>query len=218
MIMKRGEIKIVGTHHFLEPNKIKEIIDDYNPDITLVELCNGRITLIENPELEIQERFSILGWIVKSIRKKAELEGKEYGSDMVTAYKYSKEKNIPVGLIDRPVVETKVLMKAIPFSEKLMLLKELKKFKSKEITLDKIIGEVENSNTEEIINMIKSKAPNLHYYLIQSRDEYMINKIKGYLYDHPDKKILIFVGKGHQDKIEKEILKPIEEVKGGNEK
>ena len=190
MVLKEDRVKLIGTHHFLDKEVIKNHIDSFNPDITLVELCNGRITLIENPELNVPERLSLLGLILKAIKRKASQDGKEYGSDMITAYKYSKEKNIPVGLIDRPLVETKVFMKAIPFKEKITLLKEIKNFKKKEIKIDNIIKEVENQDTELIIKQLKDKFPNMAYYLVTSRDEYMINKIKGYLYDYPDKRII----------------------------
>ncbi len=212
-----SEIKIIGTHHFIKEEEIRKHIDSFNPDIILLELCNGRITLINNPDMEQKEKFSLLGSIVKSIKKKAKEEGEEYGSDLKSAYKIAIEKEIKVGLIDRPLVETKVFFKAIPFKEKLMLLNELRKFSSKNIQIQDILNEVENTETRDILKQVKQKAPELFYYLVSSRDEYMINKIKGYLYDYPDKKILIFVGKGHEEKIKKELKLNTEVVKGGNE-
>jgi pheromone shutdown protein TraB len=213
-----SKIKVIGTHHFQEEKEIREHIDSFNPDIILLELCNGRITLINNPNLKQKEKFSILGLISKSIKKKAEKEGKEYGSDLKSAYKIAREKNIPVGLIDRPLVETNLFFKAIPLREKIILLNELRKFSSKDIQIQDILNEVESTKTEDILKQVKGKCPELFYYLISSRDEYMINKIKGYLYDNPSKKILIFVGKGHEETIKKNLKLDAEVVKGGDKK
>ncbi len=184
----KGVVRIIGTHHFVEENLIRKEIEEFAPDITLIELCNGRITLIEHPELKQKEKFSLLGLIVKAVKKKAEKEGKTYGNDMISAYKISKEKEIPVGLIDRPIVETQVLFKAIPVREKVKLLNELRKFKRKDIKIQDIINEVENTETEEILN-----------------------KIKAYLYDHPNKRVLIFIGEGHRKTIEKSLKLNAEE-------
>ena len=207
----KGVVRIIGTHHFVEENLIRKEIEEFAPDITLIELCNGRITLIEHPELKQKEKFSLLGLIVKAVKKKAEKEGKTYGNDMISAYKISKEKEIPVGLIDRPIVETQVLFKAIPVREKVKLLNELRKFKRKDIKIQDIINEVENTETEEILNKIQLSCPNLFYYLISSRDEYMINKIKAYLYDHQNKRVVIFRGEGHRKTIEKSLKLNAEE-------
>lgn len=214
---KTSRVKIIGTHHFIKEEEIRKHIDSFDPDIILLELCNGRVTLINNPEMAQKEKFSILGLILKQIKKKARKEGQDYGSDQESAYKIAKERNIEVGLIDRPLVETKVFFQAIPLKEKMMLVNELRKFSSKNIKIQDILNEVQNTKTEDILKQLKQKAPNLFYYLISSRDEYMINKIKGYLYDYPDKKILIFVGKGHEEKINKELKLNTEIVKGGNE-
>ena len=216
-ISKEGIVRIIGTHHFIEEEQIRNEIESFNPRIVLLELCNGRVTLINNPELQQKQKFSLLGMISNSVKKKAKKEGKEYGSDLKSAYLISKEKDIPVGLIDRPIVETSVLFKAIPLKEKIVLINELRKFSSKKIKIQDIINEVENTKTEDILKKIKSKCPELFYYLISSRDEYMINKIKAYLYDNPNKRILIFVGEGHRNTIEKALKLNAEVVKGGDE-
>lgn len=199
------KIKIIGTHHFQKEEEIRSHIDSFNPEIILLELCNGRITLINNPHLKQKERLSLLGLIVKSVKKKAQKEGREYGSDLISAYKIAKEKNIKVGLIDRPLVETKVFFKAIPLREKIILLNELRKFSSKDIQIQDILSKVENTKIEGILKQLKQKCPELFYYLVSSRDEYMINKIKGYLYDNKESRILIFVGRGHEQIIKKKL-------------
>lgn len=195
-------VRIVGTHHLLKEEIIRKEIESFNPEIVLIELCNGRITLIEHPELQKKTKLSLLGLISKAITKKAEAGGIKYGRDLISAYKISKEKGIQVGLIDKPIVETNILFKSIPLKEKIQLLTELKKFSSNKIKIQDVINEVESNDTKEVIKLLKNKCPSLHYFLITSRDEYMINKIKAYLYDHPEKRILIFIGDGHRKTIE----------------
>jgi len=207
-------LTIIGTNHFQPKEEIEKIIEKNNPDIVLVELCNGRITLLEHPELAAQQKgFSLLSLISKTIKNKAKEGNKEYGSDMNSAYRFSKLKKIPVGLIDRPIVETNVLMKAIPWKEKWILLKEARKLKK--TNLDKVVEEAENMDVDYLLKELKTKVPNLHYFLIISREEYMVAKIKSYLYDHPGKKILCFVGKGHEEELKKRLN--LIEKKGGDE-
>lgn len=206
-----NNLKIIGTHHLMKEEEIRKEIDSYKPEIILIELCNGRITLINNPDQLPKERFSLLGLIAKSIRKKAKSENLVYGQDMISAYKIAKEKNIKIGLIDRPMVETKVLFGAIPLSEKFYLLKQLLKFNSKKIKVNDLMNEFDDEKVAQVIKETKGECPNFYYYIISSRDEYMSNKIKAILYDYPDKKILCFIGKGHLNS----ITKSLESLKGG---
>ena len=68
--MDENNIKIIGTHHFQDKKDIEEHIDSFNPDIILIELCNGRISMMNNPEQKQKQKFSILGLISKSVNKK----------------------------------------------------------------------------------------------------------------------------------------------------
>lgn len=197
-------IKLIGTHHLMKEEDIRKEIELFNPEIVLVELCNGRIYLIEHPEQQ-NKKFSLLGLIANAIRKKVSKEGLTYGNDMISAYKIAKEKGINIGLIDRPMVETQVLFKAIPLKEKWYMLKQLMKFNSNKIKTSDIINEVNDANVQDILNKFSKECPNLFYYLVSSRDEYMINKIKAILFDNPNKKILGFVGKGHLKFLEDNI-------------
>ena len=200
-------IRIIGTHHFMKREEIEKEIDNYKPDIILLELCKGRIFLIDNPTKEVKN-YSLLGLIARAVKKKGTTGNVEYGNDMVSAYKIAKERNIKVGLIDRPIVETQILFKAIPLKEKIKLFKQLLKFSSKKTKVEGIINEVNNNAVQDIVDKLKIELPNLHYFLIKSRDEYIIAKTKGYIYDYTNKKIIAFVGKGH--------LKTLEEsLKGG---
>lgn len=201
-------IKTIGTHHLMKREEILAEIDRFNPDLVLIEFCNGRVSVIENPSLS-KRNISLLGLIAFVVKKKAKKENLEYGGDMINAYRISKERGIPVGLIDRPLVETQVFFKSIPLKEKLILLNELRKLSSKKVTMDKVVIEATNLGDEklkEFLDKFKETLPNLHYYLIQSRDKYMISKIKSYLYDYPEKNILCFVGKGHLDTINKSLV------------
>jgi len=198
-------IKIIGTHHFMKETEIKKYIEDFNPDIVGIELCKQRIYTLEHPGEE-KPKFSLLGVIAKAVKKKGEKEGVNYGGDMNAAYKISKQKEIKVELIDRPIVETQALFKAIPLSEKVEFLKQLIKFNSKKIKIEDLLNEVNSDEkVQEVLSKLRDLCPVTLYFLINSRDEYMINKIKSIMFDNPNKKILIFIGKGHQKKIEENI-------------
>jgi len=198
-------IKIIGTHHFIKEAEIKKHIEDFNPDIVGIELCKQRIYTIEHPGEE-KPKFSLLGVIAKAIKKKGEKEGVNYGGDMIAAHKIAKQRNLQIELIDRPIVETQALFKAIPMKEKIEFIKQLIKFSSKKIQIQDILNEVNSDEKiKEVLEKLKEVCPVTLYFLINSRDEYMINKIKSIILDNPEKRILIFVGKGHQKKIEEKL-------------
>lgn len=205
--MKNEKIKVIGTDHFMKEEEIRKEIDNFKPEIVMVELCNGRVSVMIKG-FKQKEEFSLLGLISRSIRKKAKSEGIVYGSDMISAYKISEEKGVSIELIDRPLIETKIFFNAIPVKEKLHMVKELIKFSSKKITIENLINEVSSDKkVEEILKKMKKKCPNFFYYIIDSRDVYMINAIKSKILDNQKKKILIFVGKGHSKKIEESLKK-----------
>ncbi len=202
---KEKLVKIIGTHHFMKEREIKKYIEDFNPDIVGIELCKQRVYSIEHPD-EQKADFSLLGIIAKAVRRKGKKEGITYGGDMIAAHKIAKQKNLQIELIDRPIIETQALFKSIPFLEKMQFIKQLIKFNSKKIKIQDIINEVDsNEKTKEILEKLKEMCPITFYFLINSRDEYMTNKIKSIMFDNPEKKILIIVGKGHKNKLEKKI-------------
>jgi len=101
-----NKITLVGTTHLTSKEEIVSIIEREKPQIIGVELCNTRlkIMVLGQVQLASNKDDSIMGKIANSIKEKAEVEKIEYGSDMVTASRYALENNIPLVLVDRPLL------------------------------------------------------------------------------------------------------------------
>jgi len=186
-------IKIIGTNHLMSKEAIEGIIKDYSPEVIGVELCQTRFKVFTNQiKQNAEEDKSLLGEIAKETKKKAEESNLDYGSDMKTAMFYAINNNLKLELLDKDIIKIKEEMSYIPLGEQIYLQKELMKFKEegfKEIDED------------ELIKTMKEKIPTIHKILVKDRDEFILNKIKQAIEKYPNKRILVFIGKGHVNKI-----------------
>ena len=197
-------IKIIGTNHLMSKEKIYKIAKSESPDVIGVELCNTRLNLmVLNPIVEKtidkipeekKEPEGIIDKISRAIKKKAEEQNLQYGSDMINASKYALENKIPLVCIDKDIYEIKALMEKIPQNELAGFMKELAEFENKQLT-DKV-------DIDKTLNELKTKYPISYEFLITIRELYIQNKILKTILKYPNKKILIFVGKGHKKTIE----------------
>jgi pheromone shutdown protein TraB len=188
-------IQIVGTTHLTLKEEIIKIIEEFKPDIIGVELCKTRLNaLVLNPvKQEVKEDNSLIGKISSAIKKKAEENKVEYGSDMINASKYALENNIRLELVDKDVNEIRTLMNLIPQNEMMGFMNELAKFEN-----DNLNREV---NEKEVLNELKTKYPVSFEFLITSRELFILNNILKLQLNNSNKRILIFLGKGHVNSI-----------------
>lgn len=192
-------IKIIGTTHFDSSESIEGIIKDYNPDVIGVELCQTRFKIFTNQiKNEGKKDETLLGQIADETKKKAEEENLDYGSDMKTAMFYAINNQIILELIDKDIIQTREEMSQIPTEEQIYLQNELIKFQK-----EKLQREI---NEEEIIERMKKDIPTTYKILVEGRNEYLIKRIKETMEKHKNKRILIFIGKGHLKEIEREVL------------
>ena len=203
--------KIIGTDHLMSKEEIYKIIELEKPDVIGVELCNIRLQLMvinpmiekaidkipeEKPE-EQKEDNSLIGKITSAVKKKAEEQNLNYGSDMINASKYALENKLPLICIDKDINEIRNLMEKIPQNELAGFMQELQEFEQQQLT-----NEVD---ADKVLNQLKTKYPVSYEFLITIRELNIENNILKTIIKYPNKKILIFVGKGHQKKIEENI-------------
>lgn len=194
---------LIGTTHLDNPTSIVRKIEEFKPDIIGVELCNTRLNLmvinpITNQLSENQlEKQGIIEKISNSIQKKALEENRQYGSDMITASKYAIEKKIKLVCLDKDILEIKRLMELLPVNEQQGFLTELAKFES--MSLEDL--KLNQLKPDEVINEMKTKYPVSYEFLIEQRDLYLAFNILKLIHNNQDKKILVFIGKGHLEKI-----------------
>ena len=201
-------IKIFGTNHLMSKEVIEGIIKDENPDVIGVELCETRYNLMVLPKLlptteEILEETlgkkdeTLIGKISQSIKKKADEEGVEYGSDQINACIFAKNNNIPLEFVDLNIMKTKELMDKIPKEENEGFMKELLAFESKSL-----IESTKDIDVEKTLKDMKEKFPIAFEFLINMRNLVIINNLLKMKIKYPDKRILVFLGKGHVKTIE----------------
>lgn len=195
-------LRIIPTTHLIPKEDILRICEEERPDIIGVELCETRLNqlLIAPEQREVKQDDSIIGKISSAIRKKAKEKNINYASDMVTASAYALEKNIPLVLVDRSIIEISNLMNKIPKEEMMGFIKELQMFEQMDLK-----ESIKNIKEEEVINELKTKYPIAYEFLIVSRELFIVKNILKTLIEYPNKKFLVFVGKGHLKSIEKEL-------------
>ncbi len=191
----------------MKKEEIYSIIKKERPDIIGVELCETRFNLMVLPILkgeEIEkpkEDKSLVGKISKVIKAKAEKENVQYSSDQINACIYAKENKIPLEFVDLDIAKTKELMNKIPPKEQEGFLKEVLEFEKK--SLKEV---TENIDVDKTLRELKERYPIAFEFLINLRNLFILNKILKLERKYPNKKIIIFLGKGHE-KIIKDGLK-----------
>lgn len=192
-------IKIIGTTHLDSKESIEKIIEVEKPEVLGVELCELRAKIfLENLEPkkgEQVEEKNLLQKITNSIKRKAEKENLDYGADMKTALRYGVNNNIPVVLVDMPILKIQELFAKIPKEEQEGFTRDLMEFENK--------PEIEKEvNEEEVLDNLKTKYPVAFEFLVNMRNIYIANQILKVQRDNHNKKILIFLGKAHLKNVE----------------
>ena len=203
------KLKIIGTNHLITKEKIYEMIKKENPEVIGVELCDTRFNLMVLPLLNPEEESfkidqpkdeTLIGKISNSIKRKAEEEDLQYGSDMINASIYAKENNIPLEFIDLDITKIKALMEITPDEEKKGFIEELTKFESmsmKEVN--------DTSNYNDTLIELKTNYAISFEFLITMRELFIVKNIFKLEHKYPGKKILILIGEGHLDSVMKEM-------------
>jgi len=194
--------KLIGTNHMASEKEIIDLINKENPDIIAVEMCNERYKI--HMKGKKREDKSIWGKIANKMTKVSNQAGEKYGGDMVTAMKVAEQKNIPLHLIDRDIDETKRLLKKISIREKLLIYasylmtnkKKVKKMKKQAQNLQS-----DKQQMQKYIDNLKVNMPNIYKILIEDRNKYLYENIKKIDQENKDKKIIVFLGAGHIQEI-----------------
>ncbi|MFH1649401.1 MAG: TraB/GumN family protein [Candidatus Woesearchaeota archaeon] len=198
-------IRILGTSHVSKDsiNSINAAFKERIPEIVAVELDSQRLYALQNnikssrsPNLIRQiglagYLFVLIGsWIQGKFGR---FVGMNPGSEMLHAVKLASENNVPVALIDRPLVITmKRFSKKFTFREKLRLFRDMIIPRRQKFSLD-IRKVPEDKLILEVMQMFKKSYPSLYAVLVSERDEYMARNLAALA----SKDVLAVVGAGH---------------------
>lgn len=209
------KIRVVGTAHISRSSidLVQEQIEDFDPDVIAVELCESRLNSLQNPSaLDDEDLLSIIkdgrsGMILlqsalASQQRRMGIEhGESPGAELLRAIDLAIENEIPVELIDRDIVTTlKRAWKNMGFFEKFRVLNALLWDDETEEPED-IEALLEDSDMlTKVLEEARDVAPKAGSVLIDERDQYMANKIR--LLSERGR-VLAVVGAGHLAGIER---------------
>lgn len=219
----KDNILLVGTAHVSQESveEVKEAIDEFQPDVVAVELCERRYTALtqkkkweETPVTELikgGKAYLILAQtFLSSIQRKIGKDmGVEPGSEMLTAIRVAEDNELDVALVDRDIsVTLKRAWQRMKIWEKIRLVWEFLKamvgFEEEELEdLD-----LEEMMQQDVISTMMQEfgeiAPGAAHVLITERDQYISSKIQATT-ENGTKRVVAVIGAGHLEGIERHI-------------
>tara|TARA_B100001750_G_scaffold246650_2_gene269704 strand:- start:137 stop:1300 length:1164 start_codon:yes stop_codon:yes gene_type:complete len=205
------KLRIIGTAHISRKSAdvVRQHIDDWKPDVVAVELDEGRLSALRNPESFDEEALSK---VIKSGRtalvlfqsllaveqRKMGIEvGEQVGVDLLAAIESAEEANIPVELVDRDIqITLKRAWKRMKFFEKWRVLYSLLGDEPDEEDIDVESLLRDGDLITQLMDELRQSAPGAGSVLVDERDDYLsrsIDELRG------KGKVLAIIGAGHLD-------------------
>lgn len=215
---------LVGTSHVSKDSKvkIKEKFNEFKPEIIAIELDRQRFqALTSNQKSSLSPRlilqigitgyiFVVIGKLIQN--KIGDFVGMNPGEEMILGARLAQKNKLLLALIDQDVAITlKGLSKRVKFSEKLKIVWDVIKspFSKKErvnIDLSKIPP---NELIIKMLKEMKDRYPGFYTVLLEDRNKFMAKKIYQILVKHPESKVLVIIGAGHEEGIHEHMNKLI---------
>ena len=210
-------LRLLGTAHVAKASveAVKFHIDDFNPDVVAVELCQSRFdSLVSDRRLDKEGLLKVIkegkaplvliqSMLATEQRKLGLDEGEQPGAELLAAVEVAKQKELDVELIDRDIqITLRRAWKKMKLREKFRILYSL-------------LGDEEEENPEleellsnqdllsSMMEELREFSPGAGVVLIDERDSYLAERI---LSIDPDKKVLAVVGAGHLQGLETNLL------------
>ncbi|DAC50572.1 MAG TPA: TraB family protein, partial [Candidatus Thalassarchaeaceae archaeon] len=193
-IVNIGEnLRIIGTAHISRDSAdvVKQQIAEWKPDVVAVELDEGRLSALRNPEAFDEEALSK---VIKSGRttlvlfqsllsveqRKMGLEvGEQVGVDLLAAIETAEEADIPVELVDRDIqITLKRAWKRMKISEKWRILYSLlgEEPDEEDIDVETLLGD--SDLITQLMEELRTSAPGAGSVLVDERDDYLAGSIE----------------------------------------
>ena len=216
------EIILIGTAHISQASKelVRETIVAESPDTVCVELDEGRLKSIQDPDrwkrTDLREVIKkkqlatlIANLVLGSYQKRMGAQtGVKPGSELKEAVEVAGEKGSELVLADRDIkITLRRTWSCTPWYRKLNLLGGLfaSIFDKTEVSEEELAKIKEQDALSSMMQEFGKNFPEVKQVLIDERDQFLAMKIKA----APGKKIVAVVGAGHM----RGIAKIIEEDK-----
>ncbi|WP_407455835.1 TraB/GumN family protein [Fibrobacter sp.] len=204
------EIILIGTAHISQASKelVRETIEAESPDTVCVELDEGRLKSIQDPDrwkkTDLKEVIKkkqlatlIANLVLGSYQKRMGAQtGVKPGSELKEAVDVAGEKNAELVLADRDIkVTLRRTWACTPWYRKLNLLAGLfaSIFDKTEVSEEELAKIKEQDALSSMMQEFGKNFPEVKQVLIDERDQFLAMKIKA----APGKKIVAVVGAGH---------------------
>ena len=204
------EIILVGTAHISKTSLelVRETIESEHPDTVCVELDEGRLKSIQDPDrwkkTDLKEVIKkkqlatlIANLVLGSYQKRmGDQTGVKPGSELKEAVNIANEKQIPLVLADRDIkITLKRTWACTAWYRKFSLLGGLfgSIFDKTEISEEDLAKIKEQDALNSMMQEFGKTFPEVKQVLIDERDQYLASKIR----NAEGKKIVAVVGAGH---------------------
>ncbi|MCR4790305.1 MAG: TraB/GumN family protein [Treponemataceae bacterium] len=220
------EIILIGTAHISQESidQVKETIINEKPDNVAIELDEGRLSAMKNPDawkqldivkvLKQGKGFVMMANLVLASfqRRMGSDVGVKPGEEMKAAIEVCEQNGIKTSMVDRPIQTT--LRRAwakSSFWGKMKLLSVLisSAFSKEEISSEEIESLKKSNEMDTMMNELADYLPAVKKVLIDERDQYLASHI----WESEGNKIVAVLGAGHLPGVEAHL----NELSCGNE-
>ena len=208
-------VLVIGTSHIAQESvkTIREAFRAFQPNAVALELDANRYYALLHPQARASAwqtlrivglkgyLFALLGKFVQDRLGKS--IGMKAGSDMLSAIQLAREKKMPVFLIDQDLrITLKNISKRLGWKEKLQILKDLVRPPVEYYELKHDLRKTPSPELiRKILRHLRRSYPALYDVLVRQRNRHMKRQLEHILRHHPDKRILVIVGAGHEEEL-----------------
>ncbi len=222
--VNRGGIEYVllGTAHVsrASADAVRAMLERETFDAVAVELCEPRYQSINDPEaFRRLDLFQVIrqrkvGLIAANLalsafqRRLAEQFGIEPGAEMKAAIDGARSRNLPIWLIDREIgITLKRAYRSVGFLDRLSIIGGLgaSVLTREDVSEDEIEKLKQGDLLGSMFNEFARESPPLFEALIAERDRYMTARLREQSIDSTARKVLVVIGAGHLEGIEREL-------------
>jgi pheromone shutdown protein TraB len=176
---------------------VRDAIVGLKPEVVALELDEGRMMALENPKAQ-RGRGAGVSFLTMALLERfaGQMTGSPPGTEMLEAAKAAMMVGSRVEFIDLPIVSTAAALRKLPRKEKTRLVVDgiasLVVLPFSRINWSKVTEDLEPQ-----MGTFRKRYPVLSRILIDSREEFMINRLKQVM-DSTTGQVLAVVGFGHK--------------------
>lgn len=212
-------IILIGTSHIAQQSiqQIEQAVIEKKPDIIALELDPQRFqAILSNQKSRIRlmdiKRIGFKGFLFALIgsfiqKKLGKMVGTAPGAEMLHAIKLAKKTKTPLALIDQNITITlQRFSQTLSWKERFCFVADIFKgifSRKKQLEAFDLAQVPPKTLIKKLIKELKQRYPNVYQVLVEERNQVMIRNLNFLAKENPDKTILVIVGAGHEEALQK---------------